>query len=110
MSLKDRTPRHCRRRGVDAKMELVLTARGVAASHSRSGSGANTNQCGPQLNSVIEEVTLNSCVVGYSEVIVGTDLLEAAFLALSHARSFSLENAYEPAFGRYFPKNAQTCV
>ena len=70
MSLKDRTPRHCRRRGVDAKMELVLTARGVAASHSRSGSGANTDQYGSQLDSVIEEVTPNSCVVGYSKVIL----------------------------------------
>jgi hypothetical protein len=44
-------------------MELVLTSRGVAASHSRSGPGANTDQCGPQLDSVIEELTLNSCVV-----------------------------------------------
>jgi hypothetical protein len=51
-------------RGVDSKVELVLTARGVAASHTRSGSGANTDQCGPQLDSVIEEVTLNSSVVG----------------------------------------------
>jgi len=50
-------------------MELVLTARGVAASYSRSGSGANTDQCGLQLGSVIEEVTLNSCVVGKPEVI-----------------------------------------
>src|ERR1700730_12748677 len=33
-------------------------------SHSRSGSGANTNHVGPQLDSVVEEVTLNSCVVG----------------------------------------------
>jgi len=45
-------------------MELVLTARGVAASYSRSGSDANTDQCGPQLDSVIEEVTLSSRVVG----------------------------------------------
>jgi hypothetical protein len=31
--------------------------------------GANTDQCGLQLGSVIEEVTLNSCVVGKPEVI-----------------------------------------
>jgi hypothetical protein len=36
---------------------------GAAASYSRSGSGANTDQCSPQLDSVIEEVRLNSCVV-----------------------------------------------
>jgi hypothetical protein len=49
-------------------MELVLTSRGVAASHSGSGPGANTDQCGPQLDSVIEELTLNSCVVAYPSV------------------------------------------
>src|SRR5580704_5812461 len=31
-------------------------------SHSRSGSRANTDHGGPQLESVVEEVTLNSCV------------------------------------------------
>jgi hypothetical protein len=37
-------------------------------SHSRSGSGANTDHGGPQLDSGVDEVTLNSCVVGYTEV------------------------------------------
>jgi hypothetical protein len=41
-------------------------------SHSRSGSGANTDHGGPQLDSGVEEVTLNSCVVPCSEVNVDT--------------------------------------
>ena len=53
----------------------------VAASYSRSGSGANTHHCGSQPGTAIEELTLMFCVAGKQDV--GRDY-SSEVLALYH--------------------------